>query len=184
MSDNIRIFVVDEKDISDDLDIAIRDSLVQCFPPDVEYFSKQSWWHSRPEWRTLAQDDKGQVVGHIAIVIRNVLVGKESEPVKVSGIQSVFVRPNLQGTGLSDKIMKQTMQVAYEQDIDAGFLFCVPKFEKTYSRMGWHKINADVLMHDEQGNVTPIPGKNIAMIYPLKRKDFPCGDVDLAGRDW
>ena len=50
--------------------------------------------------------------------------------------------------------------------------------------MGWQKIDANVLMKDEQGNSVPIPGKNIAMIYPLKRKDFPSGDVDLDGLDW
>lgn len=184
MADNINVLVIDEKDISDDLDIAIRHGLVECFPPDVEYFSKQSWWYSRPEWRVLATNNKGEIIGHIAVVIRDVLVGRDSEPVKVAGIQSVFVRPKLQGTGLSDKIMKKTMQVAYEQDIDAGFLFCVPKLEKIYCRMGWQKIDADVLMQDEQGNTVPIPGKNIVMIYPLKRKNFPPGDVDLAGLDW
>jgi len=36
MSGDIRIFFVDEKDIFDDLDIAIRDGLVECFPPDVD----------------------------------------------------------------------------------------------------------------------------------------------------
>ena len=112
------------------------------------------------------------------------MVGKESIPVKVAGIQSVFVHPGMQGTGLSDKIMEMSMKRADQQSLDAGFLFCVPELEKAYCRMGWQKINADVLMQDEQGNVVPIPGKNIAMIYPLKRKDFPAGNVDLAGQDW
>ena len=82
------------------------------------------------------------------------------------------------------KIMKKTVQTASEQDIATGFLHCAPKFEKTYRRMGWQKIDANVLMQDERGNTVPIPCKNIVMIYPLKRKDFPAGDVNLAGRDW
>ena len=184
MADAIKTFVVDEKDISDDLDIALRDGLVECFSLDVEYFSKQSWWHSRPQWRTLVQNDKGQVVGHIAIVVRDVAVGEDAESVKVAGIQSVFVRPQLQGTGLSDRIMKMSMLRADQQGLDAGFLFCIPELEKVYARMGWQKIDAEVLMQDEQDNTVPIPGKNIAMVYPLKRKDFPAGDVDLAGEDW
>lgn len=184
MTDVVNEFVIDEKDISDALDTAIRDGLVECFPPDVEYFSKQSWWHSRPQWRTLAQNDKGQIIGHIAVVIREVMVGDESLPVKVAGIQSVFVCPKKQGTGLSDKIMQKTMRTAFEQDIAMGFLHCAPKFEKTYRRMGWQKIDANVLMQDERGNTVPLPGKSIAMIYPLKRKKILSGDVDLAGRDW
>ena len=184
MADNIDILVIDEKDISDDLDIAIRDGLVECFPLDVEYFSKQSWWHTRPQWRTLAQDDKGQVVGHIAIVIRDVLVGDNAEPVKVAGIQSVFVRPRMQGTVVADKIMEMSMLRAGQQGLDAGFLFCIPELEKVYCRMEWQKIDADVIMQYNKGNTVPIPGKNITMIYPLKRKDFPAGDVNLTGRDW
>ena len=184
MLNDIKISVIDEKQISEDLDLAIRDGLVECFPPDVKCFSKQSWWHSRPQWRVLAQDKKGHIVGHIAIVVRNVLVGHKEATVKVAGIQSVFVCPEMQGTGLSDMIMKRAMQRADEQDIEAGFLFCVSRFEKTYSRMGWRKIDAGILMVNEQGQTVPILGKNIAMIYPLKRNDFPAGDVNLTGRDW
>lgn len=184
MAENFDVRVIQEKDIAEELDAAIRDGLVESFSPDAEHYSKSSWWHSRPQWRTLAQDDAGQVVGHIAVVIRDVLVGKESEPVKVAGLQSVFVCPKMRGTGLSDNIMKKTMQVANDQHLDAGFLFCVPKYEKTYSRMGWQKIDANVLMDDEQGNVVPIPGKNITMIYPFNRKDFPAGNVNLDGPDW
>ena len=106
MTDGINEFVIDENDISDALDAAIRDGLIECFPPDVEYFTKQSWWHCKPQWRTLAQNDKGQIIGHIAVVIRDVLVGDESLPVKVAGIQSVFVCPKMQGTGLTDKIAR------------------------------------------------------------------------------
>ena len=72
MIDNINVFVIKEKDISEKLDAAIRDGLIECFPPDEEYFSKQSFWHSRPAWRILAQDSTGKVVGHVAIVIRDI----------------------------------------------------------------------------------------------------------------
>ncbi len=184
MADGVKTFIVEEKNISDDMDIAIRDGLVESFPLDVEYFSKQSWWHSRPQWRTLAQDDKGQVVGHIAIVIREVLVGVDLVPVKVAGIQSLFVCQKMQGTSLSDRLMKIAMRRADEQGLEAGFLFCIPELEKVYGSMGWQKIDADVLMKDEKGNTVSIPGKNITMMYPLKRKDFPVGDVDIAGEDW
>jgi hypothetical protein len=184
MINDLQIFVINEKDIPESLDAAIRKGLVECFPPDVEYFSKQSWWHSRPQWRTLALKEKRIIVGHIAVVVRNVLVGDKSLPVKVAGIQSVFVCPELQGSGLSDKLMKLTMQTAYEKRIDFGFLFCIPRFEKTYHRMGWQKINTNVFMQDHKGNTLSIPGKNIAMIYPLERNDFPAGDVNLAGPDW
>lgn len=176
--------VIDEKDISEELDIAIRDGLVECFGPDAEYFSRQSWWHSRPAWRVLAVGDDGKVIGHIAVVVRTVSVGAGRVPVRSAGIQSVFVRPEYRGKGLSDQIMTQAMAEAERRQTDAGLLFCVPTYEPVYRRMGWIKIDADVLMCNERGKTVPIPGKNIAMVFPLNEKDFPIGQIDLEGPDW
>lgn len=176
--------VIDESDISDELDIAIRKGLVECFPPDAEYFSRQSWWHARPAWRVLVVGDDGKVIGHVAVVVRTVSVGPGRVPVRSAGIQSFFVRPEYRGKGLSDKIMAQAMAEAKRRQLDAGLLFCVPKYEPVYGRMGWTRIDANVLMRNEEGKVVPIPGKNIAMVYPLNEKDFPIGQVDLEGPDW
>jgi len=176
--------VIDEQDISEELDIAIRDGLVECFPPDTEYFSRQSWWHSRPAWRVLAVGDDGKVIGHIAVVVRTVSVGPGRVPVRSAGIQSFFVRPEYRGKGLSDQMMAQAMAEAERRQLDAGLLFCVPKYEPVYRRMGWIRIDADVLMRDEEGKAVPIPGKSIAMVFPLNEKRFPTGAIDLKGPDW
>jgi GNAT superfamily N-acetyltransferase len=180
----VSLTVIDEKDISKELDIAIREGLVECFPPDTEYFSNQSWWHSRPAWRVIAVGDDGKVIGHIAVVVRTVSVGPGRVPVKSAGIQSVFVRLEHRGKGLSDKIMAQAMAEAERRQLDAGVLFCAPKYEHVYKRMGWIRINADVLMRKEQGRAVPIPGKNITMVFPLNEKEFPIGQIDLEGPDW
>jgi GNAT superfamily N-acetyltransferase len=176
--------VIDERDISEELDIAIRDGLVECFPPDTEYFSRQSWWHTRPAWRVLAVGDDGQVIGHVAVVVRTVSVGPGRVPVRSAGIQSFFVRPEYRGRGLSDKIMAQAMAEAEQRQLDAGLLFCVPEYEPVYERMGWTRIDANFLMRNDEGKAVPIPGKNMAMVYPLNEKEFPIGEIDLEGPDW
>ena len=176
--------VIDEKDISEELDIAIREGLVECFPPDTEYFSKQSWWHTRPAWRVLVVRDDGKVIGHVAVVARTVSVGPGRVLVRSAGIQSVFVRPEYRGKGLSDQIMARAMAEAEQRQLDAGLLFCVPKYESAYARMGWTRIYTDVLMRDEEGKAVPIPGKNIVMVFPLNEKEFPTGQIDLGGPDW
>jgi hypothetical protein len=50
--------------------------------------------------------------------------------------------------------------------------------------MGWTRIDTDVLMRNKEGKAVPIPGKNIAMVYPLNEKEFPAGEIDLEGPDW
>jgi len=37
--------IIDEQDVSPDLDAAIRRTLVTCFPRDVEFFSRSRAWH-------------------------------------------------------------------------------------------------------------------------------------------
>ncbi len=182
--DRTSIFLVEEKDISKAVDKLIRDGLAACFPPDAQYFSRQSWWHTRPLWRVLAQDSSDKVIGHIAVVLRRVLVGPKAEPVTVAGIQSLFVRPDRRGKGISDRMMELAMSEARDREIDAGLLFCVGKYESVYSRMGWTTIDARVFMRDSANHIKPIPGKNITMIHCLKADVFPSGDIDLAGADW
>ena len=70
--DDFAYSVIDEAEISQEFDCSIRHALVECFPADKEAFFRCSWWHSRPSWRILAHTTKNELVGHIAIVERDV----------------------------------------------------------------------------------------------------------------
>jgi hypothetical protein len=52
---DISLFVLNEEDNSPELDRAIRELLVVCFPADREYFQRQSWWHCVPVYRVLGK---------------------------------------------------------------------------------------------------------------------------------
>jgi len=181
---NIRFSVIHEQDISPSLDRAIRDVLVVCFPADCDHYRRQSWWHCVPIYRVLGRDYIGSIIAHAAVVERVVIVGSDSTKVRVAGIQSFCVLPDYRGTGLSDRMMFLAMEQAGKQGFDAGLLFCLPEFEMVYGRMGWSKLNAPVYMIDGREGKTLIPAKNITMFYPLGTKQFPTGDIDLAGTDW
>ena len=195
---------VSEQDISVELDRSIRNALVVCFPADHEYYSKQSWWHCIPIYRVLARDSKDSVVAHAAVVERVIICEKSTE-VRVAGIQSFCVLPKYRGISLSDKMMSVVVREAKRRGFDAGLLFCLPKLEPVYGRMGWSRLDAAVYMADDKENLPVrqtdggrvrlarrggqagrklIPAKNIAMFYPLRIKQFPAGDIDLAGSDW
>ena len=76
------------------------------------------------------------------------------------------------------------MTEADGRGLDAGLLFCIDAVEAVYSRMGWQRIDSDVYLFDEGDGKMPIPSKNITMFYPLGKRQFPPGDIDLAGTDW
>jgi hypothetical protein len=88
---DISFCVINEEDISPELDRAIRETLVVCFPADREYFQRQSWWHCAPVYRVLGKDDKGSITAHAAVVERAVIVGPNLSKVRVAGIQSCCV---------------------------------------------------------------------------------------------
>ena len=182
--DKLTLRVVQEADISADLDAAIRSCLVECFPDDKAAFAQQRWWHTRPAWTVVADAPNDVIAAHLAMIERTVIVGPGGEPVDVAGVQSFAVRPAWRATSLSRRIMETAIDEAARRGRDCGLLFCLPRLERLYTRMGWHKIDAAATMRDQQNRPEPIPGKNITMVYPLTVETFPPGDVDLAGADW
>ncbi len=176
--------IVDEDDITSELDHAIREGLVKCFPGDRELFSRQRWWHSPQSWTIAALEPDGTVASSLCIIERNITVGGEGRTLTVAGIGNVFAIPQWQNTGLIDRVMALALEDARKRGIKAGLLFCLPVLEKIYSRMGWRKIDAAVFMQDESGARALLPAKNIVMAIPIMLEKFPEGDIDLMGRDW
>lgn len=175
--------IIEEADITDEMDLLIKAGLCKCFPPDVEIFSKSRAWHgSAPAWSVVILD-KERIAAHVGIVDRVINAG--GLQIRVAGIQNVFVLPDYRGQGLCDKVMNQSMETAEQREFDAGLLYCVPQLEKVYARCGWQLLpKEDVIRVDDTGNELALPDKNIAMFYPLKIKKFPVGTVHLQGNDW
>lgn len=180
----ISLFVLNEEDISPQLDRAIRELLVACFPADRRYYQRQSFWHSPAVYRVLGKNDRGSVVAHTAVVQRAVIIGENLSKVRVAGIQSFCVLKDYRGTGLSNKMMSVAMGQGCRRCCDAGLLFCRKPLEKIYGGMGWQKLDVAVYMVDDEKGKTLIPARNITMFYPLRAKQLPPGDIDLAGPDW
>ena len=178
------IKVFEENEITPALDQEIKDGLCQCFPDDAASFSISRAWHgSYPAYSVIMQDEK-KIVAHVGIVKREISIN-DIDKLTVGGIQNVFVFSEYRGQGLVDAIMAEAMTVAAKKQFDCGFLFCVPELEKVYTRCLWNRLpDINIIRIDEAGNNVPIPGKNIAMFFPLKTIQFPPGDIYLQGNDW
>ncbi len=174
--------IVDERDMSDRLDAAIRESLCACFPADREAFSHSRAWHgSGPAWSVLIERD-GIVIAHAGVVDRTILAG--GQRVRVAGVQNVFVLPEHRGCGLFRRIMSTVREEGRRRGCELGMLFCIHDIGILYERLGWRFIERDVTRIDENGCPQPLPEKNLIMIEPLSRTDLPPGDLLLQGNDW
>ena len=179
------IKIIQNRDVTPELDQAIRNGLVECYPEDRDFFSAQRSWHSEPEWIVCAAAIGGIVAAHLAVVERRVLSGHEAVPVNIAGIQSVFACSPWRKTGLIDRVMERATEEFRRRGLDAGLLFCLPVLaEKVYRRLGWEQLDVTAFMTNGSGERVPIPGKNVAMALPVCMKEFPAGDIDLCGPDW
>lgn len=174
--------IVDECEMTPELDAAIRRSLCACFPADVAVFSETRRWHGSGPLFSAFIKDSGEVIAHVGVVDRMVRFG--SSPARAAGIQNVFVLPSYRGRNLSDAVMLAAQEEARARGFDCGLLFCVPRLEKVYARMGWRVIANDVVRVDDDGLEKPIPGKNIGMFLPLSWPQAPPHTIHLGGNDW
>ena len=175
--------IVPEAQVEPDLDARIKEGLCVCFPPDAEVFSKTRCWHgSGPAWSVLIEHD-GKVIAHVGIVDRTIRL--DGEPVRVAGVQNVFVRPEHRGRRLSAQVLNAAMTHAHELRFDCGLLFCGNQTEKIYSRCGWRTLAVDqILRADESGGETPWALEGLVMFFPLRRKDLHAGRISLQGQEW
>ena len=200
--------IVDESSMPPELDAAIRAGLCACFPKDREHFAAGRDWHgSRPAFSAVVQegvsvvasqtrqttasgqttapgaDSPAQVIAHAGVVDRVIEAG--GVPLRVAGVQNVFVVPARRGTGLVHRVMKAAMAEAARRGLDCGLLFCSPALVKVYARTGWRPLPpAPITRVDAAGRELPLPAGNVAMFFPLARADFPPGDIHLRGNDW
>jgi len=178
----MKLSVIDERDMTPELDEEIRAGLCTCFPADAPAFSRARPWHgSAPEYSVVLQDGE-RVVAHAGVVNRTITVG--GGPLRVAGVQSVYVLPEGRGKGLSAPVLEAAMEEAARRDFDCGLLFCVPSLQPVYARCGWQGLGPREVIRVEKGRELPIPDKNVTMFYPIRITAFPEGPIHLQGNDW
>ncbi len=178
-----RVQIVDERELAADLEAAIRQTLVQCFPKDAEFFSDSRAWHgSAPSFSAVVVKGE-QVIAHLGVVQRQVTAG--GAPVAVAGIQNVCVLPDHRGHGLFREILAAAMAEALRREIDFGLLFSVAKQVPLYNRCGWQRLSdSPVVRVDLDSQEKPLVEGNLPMWFPLGKKKFPAGKIHLGGNDW
>jgi GNAT superfamily N-acetyltransferase len=123
-----------------------------------------------------------RVLAHAGIVQRTITAG--GCPLRVAGVQNVFVLPEFRRQGLSGRVLQAGMEEAGSRGFDCGLLFCVPPLETLYAACGWTALGPREIVRTEEGRRQPLPGENVAMFYPLGVTTFPGGLIDLCGNDW
>lgn len=174
--------IIKESQVGEKLDVEIRKNLCICFPRDKDVYSKVRAWHNIWPIFIAIIEQGNNVIAHAAVVDRIIKVGNEN--LRVAGLQNVFVLPEHRGRRLSTTVIQAAMAEAQQQDFDCGLLFTYEPVKKVYARNGWLQITDRKFIRIDNGREIEMPQETVKMYYPLRRKDFPAGIVNLQGNDW
>ena len=139
----------------------------------------QITWRPK-EWHILVHDDEDLLMAKASALKHDVLAGGET--ITVGGIGGVLSLPEARGKGLAQAAMKRAESFMRE-DLHAsfGFLFCFDRLLPFYNRLGWRRLESEVLIEQEDGE-RPAPLN--AMILPLRGQKWPDGRVQLRSLPW
>ena len=174
--------IVKESELDEKLDAAIKKSLCLCFPHNKEVFLQTRYWHNSVPVYSALIEDGDNIIAHVSVIDRIVKVGDKK--CRVAGVQNVFVLPEYRGKGLSDTVLKTAMAEAKRKGFDFGLLFTGEKNKKVYARNGWVQINEQKFIRIEDGREIERSPEAVNMYYPVRKKVFPAGTVNLQGNDW
>lgn len=135
-------------------------------------------WRSKDLHFVFYSDQKP--VSHVGILKHDVSVGGQS--ITVGGVGGVVSVPEAQKKGTARRVVEHAMSfLDREWAVDAGLLFCFPKMEDYYARLGWETIEGPVTIDQPAGKIiSPL----LVMVLPLRRTLWPTGPVDLQSLPW
>ena len=178
----MQLILIEEADMWPQMDAEIRAGLCLCFPADADIYAHTRAWHGAVPAYSVLWEDAGRVAAHVGVVDRTITVS--GAPLRVAGVESVFVRPERQGQGLSRPLLIAAMEEAARRAFDLGLLFCLPTLGGLYASCDWRTLAPRPIIRVEDGHELPLPAKNIALFHPLRVTVFPAGPIHLGGNDW
>lgn len=134
--------LIPEPELSATLEADIQKMLVASFPEYVDFFTANSYWGSKPEFRLIAIDNN-QPIAHVEFGYRHITV--EDVSFEIAGMGAVAIHPAHQGkklgkamfTYLRDYLLKNS-------NADFGFLGCHEKVAGFYTASGFQQVHQGV----------------------------------------
>jgi GNAT superfamily N-acetyltransferase len=103
-------------------------------------------------------------------------------PVLIGGIGGVMTIPSAQRRGHAAMLVQHaTNFLRDEWQVDFALLFCVDRMRAYYERLGWRKVECEVLIEQPAGKV---PSPFHVMTMSFKRPFETIQSVDLESASW
>ena len=176
------IEIVEENDLQLDEDRQIRELLCLCFPDWAETFRCCRTWHNTPPIYSVIARQRGQIVGHIAVVVRTITTTWNFR-YNVASIQGVCIAPDKRRAGLARCLLQEALQEATKRGFLFAILYCKEFLVPYYTAQGWKLADDSVVMWNSRD--LPISMRsNCPMYYELGDFPFPEGPLDVHSPSW
>ena len=176
------IEIVEEDGLQAGDDRQIRELLRLCFPDWSDIFLQHRTWHNTPPIFSVIVREQGQIVGHIAVVVRTITTTWNFR-YNVASIQGVCVATDRRHTGLA----KGLLRVALQESTNRGFLFailyCKELLVPYYLSQGWKLADDSIIMWNSR-DLPICMRSNCPMYYELSTVPFPEGPLDVHSPSW
>ncbi len=134
--------LIPEPELSPTLEADIQQMLIASFPDYVDFFSANSYWGTKPEFRLIAVEND-HPIAHLEFGYRRISVG--DMPVKIAGIGAVAIHPSHQGRKLGKTMFAQLRAYLLKNSsVDFGFIGCHEEVAGFYAASGFQRVDQSV----------------------------------------
>ena len=176
------IEIVEENALQPEDDRQIRELLCLCFPEWSDIFRQYRIWHSTPPIYSVIVREQGQIIGHIAAVVRAITTTWNFR-YNVTSIQGVCIAPDKRRNGLARHLLRAALQEAEQRGFLFAILYCKEFLVPYYLSQGWKLADDSIVMWNSRD--LPISMQsNCPMYYELSDVLFPEGPLDVHSPSW
>ena len=141
------------------------------------YLTGTKW--APPDWAVMVWEDE-EMVSNVHIVVRTVKVGLEM--VKLGGIGNIATKVEWRQRGYASAALKVAQDFLHDPlQVDFGLMISTEERVPHYNKIGWNVVGHSLTIDQPDGKAKlNIP----VMVLPVRRQDWPAGEIDLCGRPW
>lgn len=178
--DNMKIDMVFDYEMGNDLASNIQELLSECFQEDFP--KNRIYFKQLPHFRFVAFNEKNQLVGQVGIDYR--VMNLNGDPIRVLGLIDLCVSQNIRSQGIGSMLLIEIEQFCCNRNIDFLLLFADNKtlylkngYRSVTNKCKWLKID-----HESQ-STRGIGYEEIEglMIKEVGKYDWREGDLDFLG---
>ncbi|WP_078865795.1 GNAT family N-acetyltransferase [Streptomyces sp. NRRL S-1448] len=117
-----------------------------------------------------------RLVAHAGLVRLPLTI--DDTPTEVVGVGGVAVAADVRGCGLARRVAAAALEHARTMGPRHALLFCRPPLEALYRRLGWHRLDGDVVVEQPESRLVVMPLRT--MVISLQGDvPWPSGRVRL-----